>query len=176
LTELLLQNGYFGGLDRAKVWLVTHLLPFLVTPAGARQALADDSGIKDIARDHAEALLSGAETTDSPTCRPQVVVMGHTHELDGTPNYVNLGTWLDHITGLRPVDLGRVDRTLPVLIVQDDGCASLHDCSGLRGPISSAPVLWTRGDDLPRTASRRPRNLIASMPRGHRDPERTSKL
>jgi hypothetical protein len=138
LIELFLQNGYFSGLDWAKVWLATHLLPFLVSPAGVRQALADDSGIKDIARGHAEALLSGAEVTDSPASRPQVVVMGHTHELDGTPNYVNLGTWLDHITGLRPADLSRVDRTLPVLIVQDDGRASLHDCSGLRGPIASA--------------------------------------
>jgi hypothetical protein len=131
------------------VWLATHLLPFLVSPAGARWALADDSGIKILARGHAEALLSGAEATDPPGARPQVVVMGHTHELDGTRDYVNLGTWVDHITGLRAEDLGRVDRTLPVLVVTEDGGASLHDCSGLGGPISSAPILWTRDYNRP---------------------------
>jgi UDP-2,3-diacylglucosamine pyrophosphatase LpxH len=145
LVELLLRNGYFTGLDRATVWLVTHLLPFLVSPARARRALADDSGIKTLARAHAEAILSGAEATDPPGVRPQVVVMGHTHELDGTRDYVNLGTWLDHITGLGREDLGRVDRTLPVLVVAEDGGASLYDCRGLDGPISSAPILWTRG-------------------------------
>jgi UDP-2,3-diacylglucosamine pyrophosphatase LpxH len=141
-VELLRVNGYFTGLDDAKVWLATHLLPFLVSPENVRKALADDTDLKSVTRSHAQAILAGQEQSSAGPV-PKVVVMGHTHELDATSDYVNLGTWVDHVTGLAPADLINVDRSLPVLVI-DQERAALYDCLAMTGRVDDCRVLWRR--------------------------------
>jgi UDP-2,3-diacylglucosamine pyrophosphatase LpxH len=142
-VELLRVNGYFTGFDAAKAWLITHLFRCLVTPSAVRKALADDTDLKSITRRHAEAIQSAEEETIPAGPKPDVVVMGHTHELDSAPAYVNLGTWIDHVSGLMESDLDKVDRSLPVLIL-DGEHGALHDCQGITGRVADGKVLWQR--------------------------------
>jgi UDP-2,3-diacylglucosamine pyrophosphatase LpxH len=158
-VELLLDNGYFKGLDEAKVWLATHMIPFLVTPADVRKALADDTDLKKVTREHALAILAGTEPAATPGAKPEVVVMGHTHELDGTESYVNLGTWIDHVRGLSPDDIACVDRSLPVLVVYGDGrTAALHDCRSMAKTVLECPTLWMRPAAPPTSEAEPPAN------------------
>ncbi len=143
LVNLLRVNGYFTGFDASKMWLASRLFTFLVTPERVQAALADDTKLAEQIRDYANAIADGKAATDPPGAAPSIVVMGHTHELDCTQRrYVNLGTWIDHVGGLGEADLARVDRSLPVLVIDDDG-ARLYDCLGLTGPVGSGRPLWT---------------------------------
>ena len=47
---------------------------------------------------------------------PRVVVLGHTHELDSGPDYVNLGTWAARASDAT----GPLDATLPLLRIEAD--------------------------------------------------------
>jgi UDP-2,3-diacylglucosamine pyrophosphatase LpxH len=143
-VRLLEDNGYFRGVQKSMIWLVTHELPpvsslarALVTPERMRKALPDDSKLKHMARAGAGTLRGGS----------QVVVMGHTHELDFGEGYVNLGTWIDHVSGLSPEHLKAPDRRLPVLRARlEDQSAALWDAQGLERGLSleACPVLWKR--------------------------------
>jgi UDP-2,3-diacylglucosamine pyrophosphatase LpxH len=142
LVELLRANCYFSTLDAMKMWVATRLLKFLVTPERVRQNLADDTELATSTRRHANAIASGTAPTDPPGAKPTLVVMGHTHELDITQeHYVNLGTWIDHVTGLTQSELDSADRTLPVLIIDDDA-AALYDCQNLLGPVAATKAIW----------------------------------
>jgi UDP-2,3-diacylglucosamine pyrophosphatase LpxH len=143
-AELLRVNGYFTGFAEVKIWVATHLLRCLVEPQRVRSMLADDTNLKEITSRHADAILTNEEPTVPAGPRPGVVVMGHTHELDGDKSYVNLGTWIDHVSGLAEVDLAKPDRTLPVLVVEEQD-AALHDCQGMVGAVTDCRVLWRRG-------------------------------
>ncbi len=126
------------------MWLAVRAFPFLLRPLELRAALADDTDLKELTRKHALALLAGEEATIPLGPTPRAVVMGHTHELDATRDYVNLGTWIDHVRGLSPHDLVSVDRSLPVLVVYDDESAVLRDCRELGESLDGCPVRWRR--------------------------------
>jgi UDP-2,3-diacylglucosamine pyrophosphatase LpxH len=146
LVALLLANGYFNGWSRAQAWLTIHALPWLVSTARVRKVLADDTDLKAVVRDRAVDILNGRGVSPSAGPAPSTVVMGHTHELDATGRYVNLGTWIDHVRGLAPADIVCVERALPVLVATGSS-ASLHDCQGLSGAVTDAPLLWKRDPD-----------------------------
>lgn len=139
-VELLRVNGYFAGFENAEMWLATHVLSGLVTPNKVRAALADDTHLALRMRTQASLILAGQDPA-VPGPAPSIVVMGHTHELDWTTNYVNLGTWIDHVDGLQPAELTRVDASLPVLVTNGHS-ASLHDCSGITGSVTTSQTLW----------------------------------
>lgn len=143
LVALLLANGYFSGWSRAQAWLTIRALPWLVSTARVRKVLADDTDLKTVVRDRAVEMLDGRGVAASGGPPPSTVVMGHTHELDATDRYVNLGTWIDHVRGLAPADIVCVERALPVLVATGSS-ASLHDCQGLSGTVADAPLLWKR--------------------------------
>lgn len=147
-VKLLLENGYLvGPLAHVKVLLATELLTSLLTPEKVRQALADDNALKESARAAAERILRG-EHHGLP---PDAVVMGHTHELDWTDAYVNLGTWIDHVRGLDAASLAQPDRTLPVLVLDEASrWARLHDVQSFAPHagverVADCPVLWRFG-------------------------------
>lgn len=131
-VEILRANGYWSGLESALVHLGE--IVGLLTPARVRSELAGDGNVKQLVRQGAELLMPGL----APDA---IVVMGHTHELDSTNRYVNLGTWIDHVRGLDSASIAAMDRTLPVLVVDDEArTAELRD----RGK-DDAPCLWRAG-------------------------------
>jgi UDP-2,3-diacylglucosamine pyrophosphatase LpxH len=154
-VKLLLENGYFvGHLEQLKIRIATELLTSFLTPEKVRAALADDTDVKDQARQAATDILKGSATAidvgdgGSP---PEAVVLGHTHELDTTESYVNLGTWIDHVRGLGDDDLKHADRRLPLLVLDDEQkWARLHDVAGVvaAGNVKACPLLWRFGVEL----------------------------
>jgi UDP-2,3-diacylglucosamine pyrophosphatase LpxH len=144
-VELLRVNGYFHGLADAEVWVATHLLTPLLSPENVRKQLADDTGISMTTRQAAEEVLSGKRTLQGviPPL-PTVLILGHTHERDSTENYVNLATWIDHVTGLSPTELAAADRTLPVVVI-DGTSATQYNVQHLSAPssVDQCPVFWT---------------------------------
>jgi UDP-2,3-diacylglucosamine pyrophosphatase LpxH len=152
-VKLLLDNGYFvGRFAQAEIHLATGMLTSFLTPEKVRAALADDSNIKDQAKQAATQILQGgAEIDTGPGPAPEAVVLGHTHELDTDKNYVNLGTWIDHVQGLGEDDLKHADRRLPLLVLDDEQkWARLHDVRGVvaAGGVAKCPVLWRYGVEL----------------------------
>ena len=152
-VKLLLENGYFvGHLERLKVHIATDLLTsLLLTPERVREALADDNDVKEMARTAALEILKGTHLGVDPGNPPEAVVLGHTHELDMTESYVNLGTWIDHVRGLGDDDLQQADRRLPVLVLDEaQKWARLHDVQDVvaRGNVKACPVLWRFGVEL----------------------------
>ncbi|MFI5297557.1 MAG: hypothetical protein ACHREM_05610 [Polyangiales bacterium] len=147
-VNLLQDNGYFHGVADVRVWLATHILSGLVSVDRVREALRDDTDVAAKARAAAGRVLDGLAFVPTGQSPPKVVVLGHTHELDATPNYVNLGTWIDHVRGLGPTDLVAVDRTLPVLVIDGDA-VSLHDVASIAasGSVTTCHRLWQRGED-----------------------------
>jgi UDP-2,3-diacylglucosamine pyrophosphatase LpxH len=142
LVELLRENGYFSPCQCLEMW-VARGLKHLVTPDRVRRRLADDSKLADAVRTVGSAIASGKRATNPPGAQPTIVVMGHTHVLDTTErHYVNLGTWIDHVTGLSEEQLNRPDLTLPVLVV-DGGGAALHDCQNMTSTVTDTKPLWT---------------------------------
>ncbi|MBC7464879.1 MAG: hypothetical protein H7256_02715, partial [Bdellovibrio sp.] len=59
-----------------------------------------------------------------------VIVMGHTHELDTSERYANLGTWIDHLSGLTPNLVGHPESSLPVLKIDETRKAILYTIHG----------------------------------------------
>ena len=63
------------------------------------------------------------------------------------PNYVNLGTWIDHVTGLLPGMIARAERSLPVLRFEPSGAATLYNISlwsSGEHALDKNAVLWRR--------------------------------
>ena len=134
---LIAKNGYFRGLKRALMLALTYPIPGLsrtlrgyLTPEHLARALPDDSGMKAHVREEAERLYL------QQTPRPRAVVLGHTHELDCSEHYLNLGTWIDHITGVSLDHLEAADNSLPVLRTDKNEHGSealvLHDARDLK--------------------------------------------
>jgi UDP-2,3-diacylglucosamine pyrophosphatase LpxH len=141
-VRLLVSNGYFRGPRRWGLTLLTRQVPGItrlaqkfITPDKVRAAMPDDTDLKLNARQGAERIRHGKK----------IVVMGHTHELDWLPDYVNLGTWIDHITGFSPEHLARAECALPVLRVMDDDSADLIDAREMKegGSLAACHPLWT---------------------------------
>jgi hypothetical protein len=146
--KLLQDNGYFHGLTDVRIWLAMHFLSGLVTVDRVRDALRDDNDVATKSREAASRLIQGRGLVKVGEQPPKVVVLGHTHELDGLPDYVNLGTWVDHVRGLAPADLVAVDRTLPFLVI-DGAEVNLHDVREIaaRGSVKACHRLWARGEN-----------------------------
>jgi UDP-2,3-diacylglucosamine pyrophosphatase LpxH len=147
-VKLLQDNGYFHGLTDVRIWLAMHFLRGLVTLDRVRDALRDDSDVASKAREASSRLIAGRGLVKDGEVPPSIVVLGHTHELDALPNYVNLGTWVDHVRGLAPADLAAPDRALPFLVI-DDPDVSLHDVREIatRGSVTACHRLWARGEN-----------------------------
>ena len=92
-----------------------------VTPLRIRALLPNEASLVQAARRGAEALRARAPNKGA------LVVMGHTHELDLLPNYVNLGTWIDHVTELSPDGIAHPERRIAVLEIDEGGSAALRD-------------------------------------------------
>jgi UDP-2,3-diacylglucosamine pyrophosphatase LpxH len=137
-VELLRENHYFTGIQDLEMWFATHVLPGEITPAKVQARLRADGSLPELTRQAADKLLASGPDA------PKLVVMGHTHIFDGTPAYVNLGTWIDHIAGLTQDEIATPDRSLPVLRLDEaKNEASVHDCRVWEGSVSDSPVMWT---------------------------------
>jgi len=105
-----------------------------------REAMADDTNLKQVLREKAAAIRqtpAGAGVS--------VVVTGHTHDRDATDSYVNLGTWIDFVAGLKPEQLANAKSELPVLRIAPDAAATLFDAKNLlkMRTLDACPVLWS---------------------------------
>jgi UDP-2,3-diacylglucosamine pyrophosphatase LpxH len=174
LARLLQRNHFFQGPAAVPAWLLTHDVPVLsklfrrgVTPARIRALLPKEEGLILGARKGAERLRAAAAKSaqkkliqqtnaahnEKPSSesrarpRKKLVVLGHTHELDTLPDYVNLGTWLDHLTGLSPEHIERAERSLPVLELSEEGRAVLYDARQIGTLCDSKQkngIIWER--------------------------------
>lgn len=140
---LLYQNGYFKEAAWYEKAIASGgwLTDLVVTPERVRAALRDEGGIKDLVASKAEEVRKRANPP------PRVVVMGHTHDFDGrSQKYVNLGTWIDHMTGLSDGEIDQRDQSLPVLRV-DETRAEVYDARDLlaKGKLTSCARLWSAG-------------------------------
>ncbi len=143
-VELLRINGYFAGFAEVAASIATHLVTGLLSPQAVRERLADDTALAADTKRAAEEVLSGKRTLDGVGVPlPKVLIFGHTHERDGSRNYVNLATWIDHVTTLKKADLDDPDRTLPVVVINGDN-ATQYNVQRLRelGTVDRCPVLW----------------------------------
>jgi UDP-2,3-diacylglucosamine pyrophosphatase LpxH len=130
LARLLQRNGFFRGFSAIPAWFLSHDFPVLshlvrkgVTAARIRSLLPQEKQLMAMARLGAyELRLKNAQ---------KVIVLGHTHELDFHPHYVNLGTWIDHISGITPTDIEQAEEALPVLILSESGEIQVKNIRGL---------------------------------------------
>ncbi len=150
LTRLLACNGYFRGVGRLPAWILNHQVPVLsavlratITPRRVRALLPDDARLMARTRLGGRRLRQQFSMKDNRLC-DSIVVLGHTHELDPHPDYINLGTWIDHISGLSPKRIQQADRSLPFLVLRKGRPARLLDARGLQGQenLESCRHLW----------------------------------
>ncbi|HVY49439.1 MAG TPA: hypothetical protein VHB21_26285 [Minicystis sp.] len=143
-VELLRKNRYFEGLYDVEPWLARHPPGAEITADDVSEVLADDSDLKARTRKAAQRLLDGKVASASGAPPPRVVAFAHTHELDALARYVNLGSWVDHVRGLSAADFVRVDRTLPVLVMEGGERVTLRDAATLPhvGRLDACPPLW----------------------------------
>ena len=120
-VRLIARNGYFRGW-RAKllapltrdVPIISDVFESYLTPKHFISALSKGEKTRAHAREKAEQLHAALQ----PKIR--AVVLGHTHELDHSEHYMNLGTWIDHITGVSLEHLRKADTSLPVMKIDPD--------------------------------------------------------
>ncbi len=139
-VALITRNGYFHGWKRALLTPLLHRVPVMtdwmrdyLTPDHFLAAMPNESGL----RKHVQ--LGGERLQASIKPPVKKVILGHTHEMDESPTYMNLGTWIDHLTGMSLEKLEAVDGSLPVLKVDETGGINLYDASELleAGEVSS---------------------------------------
>jgi UDP-2,3-diacylglucosamine pyrophosphatase LpxH len=148
LVRLLQRNGFFRGWGSIPAWFLNHDFPLAsrwirkgVTPERIRAILPQEDWLMKQARLGAKKLRAHSRSQSA-----EMIVMGHTHELDLQTDYLNLGTWIDHIDGLTPEKVAAAEISLPVFIRKESGEAMLYDCKELstKGSLESCPVKWTR--------------------------------
>ena len=129
---LIAKNGYFPWWKQVLLLPVRHRIPAIsnyfrafLTPERLRRTLPDESLLKISVRKQAEAMRLQL----SPEAR--TVVLGHTHVLDATDHYLNLGTWIDHMTGISLDHLEMRDISLPVLRLESNGDCDVYDAREL---------------------------------------------
>ncbi len=139
LTRLLARNHYFRGLSTVPGWLLKHDVPLLsrfirknVTPERLQALLPKDEKLIQNARVGAQKLLKQLVRKGEAT-KNTTIVLGHTHELDRVPNYINLGTWVDHLRGMDADELASPQISLPVLRCSGKDELSLLEFRDLRG-------------------------------------------
>ncbi len=151
-ARLLQKNGFFSGSAAVPSWFLSHSFPFLsslirekITPKRVRAILPKEANIIRQARVGSEKLLAEL-IRNNPQLQDAVIVSGHTHELDSTARYVNLGTWIDHIDGLTPAQIEKADRNLPVLASANNGATQLINIHSIvaKGSVWRCPVLWSK--------------------------------
>ena len=121
LTRLLARNNYFTGIRAIPGWFLTREIPLLsgifrrkVTTSRVQSLLPKDEKLMSDARMGARALFNKLKS-DNHINDKTMIVLGHTHEVDRDTNYINLGTWLDHLRGLDPEEIATPEISLPVL-------------------------------------------------------------
>lgn len=151
-ARLLQKNGFFFGRTVIPAWFLNHSFPFLsdlilqkITPERVRSILPKEADMKFKARKDAEKMLAEL-IQQKPEFKNAVIVAGHTHQLDFTDKYVNLGTWVDHIDGLSPTHIQMAERNLPVFVLKDDKQAQLFNILSIKQVKSlwDCPVLWSK--------------------------------
>lgn len=115
-VELLDANGY-------PIPWYARLFSFLITVDHVRSCLRDDAGLDEVLAEEAAAITRGRSRSLALERTPTLLVMGHTHDIDGANGYVNLGTWIDHCTRMD----GARDLRLPFLRISAQGHAALYD-------------------------------------------------
>jgi UDP-2,3-diacylglucosamine pyrophosphatase LpxH len=142
-VRLLQRNGFFTGLAALPAWFITKHVPIVstlfrrgVTTKRVARLLPKEKLLIASGRDGAKKLRARATATDAALLNA-TVVLGHTHEFDLQPGYVNLGTWIDHITGLHPVEITAADSNLAVFVLNENGTTHVYNIEDLQ-----------RGDDL----------------------------
>lgn len=156
-ARLLQRNEFFFGRAALPSWFLNHSVPFFskfilnqITPERVRSVLPKDADVMKRTRRGCEKLLAEL-ILSGPQFKNATIVAGHTHQMDLTANYVNLGTWIDHIDSLSPSALRNTDSNLPVFVVTDKNEAYLFDIrkiSTLKN-IFSCPVLWSKNWNSP---------------------------
>jgi UDP-2,3-diacylglucosamine pyrophosphatase LpxH len=126
LTRLLYRNGYFKGVRSLPGWFLTHNVPWvtqlfqsMVTTERVQALLPKDEKLMAGARAGAHKIYRELHRTGLVSDKA-TIVLGHTHELDRAPNYVNLGTWIDHLRGLDPEEIAAPEISLPFLKVSGE--------------------------------------------------------
>ncbi len=151
-AQLLQRNGFFFGRAAIPSWFLTHSFPFLsniirdkITADRVRAILPKEDDIIKDARAGATTLQQKMRRRN-PALANSVIVVGHTHERDLTENYINLGTWLDHIDGLSPACINNADTSLPVFVQKDNGESTLYNIHSISPTrtLWECPVLWTK--------------------------------
>lgn len=153
LARLLQRNGYFRGVDALPAWFLSHEFPWVsrvmrkkLTPERIRSILPQEERLREEARKGAKRLRAES-LRHNPQLGSAVIVLGHTHEMDTQSDYVNLGTWIDHITGLTPAHIAAAELSLPVFRVDEAGVAQLLDIKALAKPDQTwadCTELWRR--------------------------------
>lgn len=152
LARLLQRNGFFFGRAAIPSWFLNHSVPFFsqfilnqITPERVRSVLPKEADVMRRTRIGCEKLLTEIQTTNSEF-KNAMIVAGHTHEMDLTTNYVNLGTWIDHIDGLSPSAIKKADSTLPVFILTEAAEAYLFNIRhiAIKKNLWDCPLLWSR--------------------------------
>lgn len=150
LARLLQRNGFFHGIGVVPAWFLSHNIPFIsrkfrlgVTPERVRAILPHEQLLIDDARRGAKRLRTQWMIAN-PANTNAVIVLGHTHEFDTLPDYVNLGTWINHITGLLPTDISSAELALPVFHLKDSGEAVVYNVLSLgeSRDLALCPVMW----------------------------------
>jgi UDP-2,3-diacylglucosamine pyrophosphatase LpxH len=136
-VRLLERNGFFRGVARVPGWFLIHDVPLFanvfrrgVTPARVRSLLPKDEKLVLAARAGAK-IVRGQSRLKRSADSPAIVVMGHTHVLDIQNDYVNLGTWIDHISGLSDEHLNQADLSLPVFSYEPGRGGRVFDARAL---------------------------------------------
>ncbi len=121
LTRLLIRNGFFKGVRAIPGWFLTREIPLLsdmfrrkVTTSRILTLLPKDEKLMADARNGAKKLFEQLRR-ENKIGDKTIIVLGHTHERDQADNYINLGTWLDHLRGLDPEEIAAPEISLPVL-------------------------------------------------------------
>ena len=89
-VKLLDKNGY-------PIPFYANLFSGMITIDRVRNSLRDDSNVDQILAEEASDMVAGVQDPLNLNKKPSIVVMGHTHDIDGAPGYVNLGTWIERV-------------------------------------------------------------------------------
>lgn len=151
-ARLLQRNGFFFGRAAIPSWFLNHSVPFFselilnqITPERVRSVLPKEADVMKRTRIGCQKLLAELIAAN-PAFKDALILAGHTHEMDLTESYVNLGTWIDHIDGLSLDSIQKADSTLPVFVLADSGAAQLFNIRkivSLNG-LRNCPILWSK--------------------------------
>ena len=154
LARLIQKNGFFLGKNAIPTWFLSHSFPIIsklvrqmITPERVRSVLPKEDQIKSKARKGCESMLDQL-IKKNPNLKKAIIIAGHTHQLDATDRYVNLGTWNDHISGLSPAQIQKADTRLPVFVMKEPGQEKLFNIHSIlqKQSLWDCPVMWSQSN------------------------------